>query len=134
MLDIVPSYHCMSLEGKLMNRKKHGFGSNFGAFDPNSGFHFPPPKNLSLSVTRNHGQLSQCTISEKLIYQSWENLVTNGRTDRKSFNPNIHKWFEISLINLILGQKQAGRQKIATFETDCSCIQNKYNAAMEPKY
>ena len=39
-------------------------------------------KYLALSVTRYHGQLSWSTISESnLMMQSWENLVTDGRTD-----------------------------------------------------
>ena len=40
MLDIVASYHCTQLQGKLMNHtwenaKKTSFGTNFGPFGPN---------------------------------------------------------------------------------------------------
>ena len=38
-------------------------------------------KNLALSVTRYHGQLSTGKISKKLMIPSWENLVTDGQTD-----------------------------------------------------
>ena len=43
MLDIVASYHCTQLQGKLMNqtdengKKTLSFGSDFGTFGPNSG-------------------------------------------------------------------------------------------------
>ena len=42
MLDIVASYHCMQIQGKLMNKtgkndKKPSFGPDFGFFDPNLG-------------------------------------------------------------------------------------------------
>ena len=42
MLQIVASYRCMQLQGKLMsqtweNDKKPSFGTNFGLFGPNLG-------------------------------------------------------------------------------------------------
>ena len=42
MLQIVASYRCMQLQGKLMsqtweNDKKPSFGTNFGPFGPNLG-------------------------------------------------------------------------------------------------
>ena len=47
------------------NDKKPSFRPGFGPFGPNSGCHFFFVKNLAPSVTRCHGQLSSCTISEK---------------------------------------------------------------------
>ena len=41
-------------------------------------------KNLGSSATRYYDKLSSCTISEKLTIQSWENLVTDGWTDRRT--------------------------------------------------
>ena len=45
MLDIVASYHCMQIQGKLMNKtgkndKKPSFGPDFGTFRPNLGPQF----------------------------------------------------------------------------------------------
>ena len=67
--------HCCNLSlyhisGKVMNQiwengKKLNLAPDFGSFGPNSSrqnFFF---KNLTLSVTRYHGQLSSCTTSEK---------------------------------------------------------------------
>ena len=70
MLDIVASYHCMQIQGNLMNQicengKKPSSGPNFGLFGPNLGHQIFFFKNLALSVTRYYGQLSSCTISEK---------------------------------------------------------------------
>ena len=69
MLDVIASYHCMQFQGKLMiltheNSKKSHFGPGLGPLVPNlcHQFFF---KNLASSVTRYHGQLSPCTISEK---------------------------------------------------------------------
>ena len=57
---------------------------------------FRPPffffLNLTSSYARYYDLLSSCTISEKLMIQSWENLVTDeqtdtatdGRTDRRT--------------------------------------------------
>ena len=89
MLDIVVSYHRMQFPRKLMNQtwkngKKPIFGPNWGPF----GLKFWPPnffvKNLAPSVITYYDQLSSCTISEKLMIQSWENLVKDGRTDRRT--------------------------------------------------
>ena len=41
-------------------------------------------KNLVLSVTTYHGQLSSCIISKKLMIQSWENLLTDGQSDGRT--------------------------------------------------
>ena len=48
---------------KKMGKKAH-FGSDLGPLGPNSGRKILF-SNLTLSVTRYHGQLSPCTISEK---------------------------------------------------------------------
>ena len=70
MLDIVASYHCTQFQRTLMkqtreNNKKPSFEANFGPLGLISGrqnFFF---KNLAPSVTRYHGRLSSCTMSEK---------------------------------------------------------------------
>ena len=41
-------------------------------------------KNLSWLVTEYHGQLWSSIISEKLMIQFWENLVTDGRMDGRT--------------------------------------------------
>ena len=46
------------------NDNKPHFGPDLGLLDPNSSHHFFF-KNLALSVTRYHGQLSSCTIFKK---------------------------------------------------------------------
>ena len=78
MLDTVASYHCMHFQGKLMihtqeNCQKPHFGPNEDHLSPNSDpqfifffFFFFFFKSLASSVTRYHGQLSSCTISEKI--------------------------------------------------------------------
>ena len=67
----------MQYQGKLLNQtwengKKPSSGPNFGIFEPNSGqkkkIFFS--KNLALSVTRYHGQLSWYATSEK----KWSNF------------------------------------------------------------
>ena len=86
MLDIVASYHCMQFQGKLKNQTwETGKKPYFWAwFWPKFG----PPifffKNLTLSVTRNHGQLSSCTISEKTNDPILRKLVMDGQTDRQT--------------------------------------------------
>ena len=55
----------MKFQGKLTTQtqekcEKPHFGSNTGSLDPYSN-----GQNLASSVTRYHGQLSSCTISEK---------------------------------------------------------------------
>ena len=49
------------------NSKKLHFGPNLGPLVPNLGRQFKKKKKkiLAASVTRYHGQLSSCTISEK---------------------------------------------------------------------
>ena len=89
ILDIVASYLCMQFQEKLMNRtwensQKPSFGPNFGPLTQIRAVNFFF-KNLPLSATSYHGQLSSCTISEKLMIQFWENLVTDGRTDESDF-------------------------------------------------
>ena len=90
MLYIVASYRCVQSQGKLMNQtrendKKPSFEPDFGPFSPNSGSQFFS-KYLASSVTRYHGQLSSCTISEttndtilRKLSEGW----TNGRTERR---------------------------------------------------
>ena len=80
----------MQFQGNLMNQteengKKPSFRSNFGPFGPNSGrqIFF---KNLALSVTRYHGQLSSCTISEKTndpILRKLEKMRNRGTDGRE---------------------------------------------------
>ena len=75
----------MQLQGKLMiqtqeNGKKPHFWPHLGSLSQNSGCHFF--LNLALSVTRYHGQLSSCTISEK-TNDPILRKVSDGRTDRQ---------------------------------------------------
>ena len=68
------------------NGEKPNFGPDLGPLDLNSGrqFFF---KSLALSVTKYHGQLSSCTISEKNhdpILRKFSDGRTNGRTDRRT--------------------------------------------------
>ena len=81
MLDIVASYHCMQFQGKHMiqtqgNDQKTHFGPDLGPLGPNSGHQFFF-QNLASSVARYYSQQYQ----KKLMIQSRENLVTDGRTD-----------------------------------------------------
>ena len=62
------------------NSKKNSFGFEFGPFDPNLGHQFFFFKNLALSTTRYHGQLSSCTISEKTNDPILRKL-SDGRND-----------------------------------------------------
>ena len=92
MLGIVADYHRMKFNGKLMiqtqeNSKKNSFWAGFRPVGPK----FWPPiyffKNLALSVTRYHGQLSSCTISEKtneLILRKFSDGRTDRQTDRRT--------------------------------------------------
>ena len=85
MVEIVASYHCMQFQGKLMiqtqeNGEKAHFGSDLGPLDLNSGRENSFFKNLASSVTRYHGQLSSCTISEKTNYPILRKL-SEGQTD-----------------------------------------------------
>ena len=71
------SYYCIKLQGKCMIQtqeycEKPHFGPDSGSFGPNLGcpiffFFF---KHLASSVTRYHGQVSSCKISEKLMIRS----------------------------------------------------------------
>ena len=88
------SFHCMRSQGKLMNQtweigKKSSFGPDFGPFGPNSDHQFFFFKNLARSVTRYHGQLSSCTISEKTNDPNLRKL-SDGRTDGR-------EWFHRTL-------------------------------------
>ena len=91
MLDIVASYHRMQFQRKLMtqtqeNGDKPHFVPDLGPFSPNSGCQFFF-KNLALSVTRYHGQVSSCTISEKTsdsILRKSSDRRTDGRTDGRT--------------------------------------------------
>ena len=67
MLDITASYHWVHFQGKRMiqtqeNDKTH-FGPDLGPLDPKFGPSF---------------------FFKKLMILSWENLVTDGRTDRQT--------------------------------------------------
>ena len=69
MLHILASYHCLQFQGKRIiqtqeNDKKTHFGPDLGPFGPNSDHQFFF-ENLATSITRYHGQLSSCKISEK---------------------------------------------------------------------
>ena len=89
MLDIIASYHCMQLQGKLMNKtwenkKKPSFRPNFDPFGPNLG-----PKNffswiLPLLDVRHCCKLSLYAIS------------------RKTNEPNLRKWQKNLVLGLIL--------------------------------
>ena len=89
MLDVVASYHCLQFQEKLMiqsqeNGEKSHFRPDLGLLGPNSGrnffFFF---KNLASSVTRYHGQLSSCIISEKTKDPILRKL-SHGQTDRQT--------------------------------------------------
>ena len=69
-----------------MAKKKPNFGPDFGPFDQIWAailfYFFFSFKNLAPSVTRNHGQLLSCTISEKTDDSILKkNLVTDGQMD-----------------------------------------------------
>ena len=77
----------MQFQGKLMNqtwenaKKNPSFRPDFGPNSSGQHFFF---KNLTSSVTRYHGQLSSCKISEKTNDPILKNLVTDGRTDGRT--------------------------------------------------
>ena len=88
MLDIVASYHCMQLQGKLMiqtqNGKKLHFGHNLSPLGPNCATIFFFSKiwfhqSLDIMVSYHHVKKS-----EKPTIQSREDLVTDRRTDRRT--------------------------------------------------
>ena len=97
MLYVVASYHCMQFQGKLMNQtwekcRKPNFGLILARFGPNlvpqNFFSWVLPilfffKNLALSVTRYHGQLLSCAISEKTNDPILRKF-SDGRTDRRT--------------------------------------------------
>ena len=75
-------------EPNLRKWRKTYFGPDIVPFGPNLGpkfiFFF---KNLSSSITRYHGQLSSCTISEKTndpILRKLSDGWTDGRMDRRT--------------------------------------------------
>ena len=96
MLDLFASYHCLQIQGKLMiqtqeNGVKSHFGPNLGPLSPNSGHQTFFSKiwlcqSLDIVASYHHVQ-----YQEKLIIQSWENLVTDDRrTERR-------EWFHRTL-------------------------------------
>ena len=86
-------------------------------------------KYLALSVTRYHGQLSWSTISESnLMMQSWENLVTDGRTDGqadKQMDESDFRGHSPTNIErpkaeiLVLIEKKMSKHKTRTFRIFC---------------
>ena len=86
MLGIVPSYHCMQLQGKLINQtsendKKPNFGPDFGPLGSNSDCQFfffliwlRQP--LDIIVSYHHVQ-----YQKNLMIQSLGNLVMDRHTD-----------------------------------------------------
>ena len=86
-------------------------------------------KYLALSVTRYHGQLSWSTISESnLMMQSWENLVTDRRTDGqadKQMDESDFRGRSPTNIErpkaeiLVLIEKKMSKHKTRTFRTFC---------------
>ena len=89
MLEIVASHHFMQFQGKLMNqssendKKKIVLGLTLAHLTQirTPKFFF---KNLASSVTRYHGQLSSCTISEKTNDPILRKL-SDGQTDESDF-------------------------------------------------
>ena len=75
----------MQFQGNLIietqeNDEKPHFGPDLGLLGPNSGCQFFSLKNLASSVTRYHGQLSSCIISERTNDPILRKL-SDGRTD-----------------------------------------------------
>ena len=88
MLHIIASYHPMQFPGEPMiqtqeNGKKCHFDPDLGPFGPNTGHNFFF-KNLALSVTRYHGQLSSCTISENTNDPILRKF-SDGQADERDF-------------------------------------------------
>ena len=89
MLDIVTSYYRMQFQGKPMiqtqeNGKKPHFGPDLVPFNPSSGRQFFSQKiwlrhSVDIMVRYQHVQ-----YQKKLMIQSRENLVTDGRTGRQT--------------------------------------------------
>ena len=122
------------------NGKKPSFGPNFGPFCPIRAtffFFFFFQKLLASSVTRYHGQLSSCTISEKT-----DNLIltklSDGRTDGREWfhrtrSTNVEHltsktWFEGHFV--LCPPNQRNKKSLKLFNhyspayTDHNCIQN----------
>ena len=83
MLDIVTSYHHMQFQRKLMIKRKKMAKNLILGLIPNSGRQFFFSKiwlfeSLDILVGYHHEQ-----YQEKLMIHYWENLVTDGRTDRQ---------------------------------------------------
>ena len=105
MLDVAAIYHCIQVQEKLMIEtqnygKKPHFAYDLGLLGSNSGcqivwvFFF---KNLASSVTKYHGHLSSCTISEKLN-DSILRKLSDGRTDGwTNQQTNRQEWFHRAL-------------------------------------
>ena len=82
----------MQFQGKSMvqtqeNDKKTHFGPNLGPLDPNPVRQKFFNKSMASSVTRYHGQLSSCKISEKTndpILREFRDGQTDGQTDRET--------------------------------------------------
>ena len=84
MLDIVASYHCMQFQGQLMNQtwengKKPSFGPILVHLPEIRATKFFFSKigicqSLDIMVSYHHVQ-----YQKRLMIQSWENLVTDGR-------------------------------------------------------
>ena len=87
MLDVVGRYHCMQFKVIIQNQengKKNNFRPDLGPLGPNSDCQFFFLKNLASSVTRYHGQLSSCIITEKIndpILKEFSDRRTEGQTD-----------------------------------------------------
>ena len=92
MLHIVASYHCMLFQGKLINQTwKNGKNlvlspilTPLAQILATNIF----SKNLALSVTTYHGQLSSCTISEKTndpVLRKVRDGRTDGQTEESDF-------------------------------------------------
>ena len=83
------SYHCVKLQGKLMsqtweNGKTPSLWPDFGPFDSNSERQLFFSKTwlrqrLDIMVSYHHVQ-----YQKKLMIRSWENLVTDQRTDHRT--------------------------------------------------
>ena len=108
MLDIVANYHRMQFQGKpMIQTQGNGEKTHFQILFRFVGPKFEPPflllslfvclfvfwvfffQNLASSVTKYHGQLSSCRLSEKQTVCTFERLFlrqinfTNRQTDRR---------------------------------------------------
>ena len=87
ILDIVASYHCM--HPTIRKWRKTSIWACLGLLNPNLCCFL---KNLASSVTRYHGQLSSCTISEGTNDPILRKL-SDRRMDRR------REWFHRTLSN-----------------------------------